>query len=498
MDLHDDISPRVVKECIHYFVHPLCDIFNKSLSSGIVPDKLKIAKIIPLFKKDNPENIVNYRPIALLPIFSKLLERLMYDRLYDFLTKNHILIPEQFGFRKNHSTSLSVINFTDNILQNMDKGNVCCGVFMDLSKAFDTIDHHILLKKLQFYGLRGLPLQWFRSYLLNRKQYVVVDGVESEYANVDIGVPQGSVLGPLLFLIYINDVINSSKLLTFSLFADDTVVLYSNKDVSLLISTMNQELEKLNDWFKCNKLFLNFTKTKYIIFRSKNKMIPHDINPISINNIIIERTETINFLGIIIHESLDWKYHIMNISSKLSRSIGVLYKLKTFLPSRILIYIYNAIILPHLNYCNEIWGNSYKVHTNKILLLQKRAIRVISNSHYVSHSLPIFVQLKTLPLPYLVKLNILIFMFKLHRGILPEIFNNMFKTNQLIHTYPTRNCQNLRKPISHLTIRTHSISFTGVNEWNSISKELKSSTTLTRFKTLFKRLAFHELSSMTD
>ena len=215
----------------------------------------------------------------------------------------------------------------------------------------------------------------------------MVDGVESEYTNVDIGVPQGSVLGPLLFLIYINDVINSSKLLTFSLFADDTVVLYSNKNVSLLISTMNKELKKLDDWFKCNKLFLNFNKTKYIIFRSKNKKIPHDIDPILINNVIIERTETINFLGIIIHESFDWKYHIMKISSKLSRSIGVLHKLKTFLPLKILIYIYNAIILPHLNYGNEIWGNSYKIHTNKILLLQKRAIRIISNSHqYVSHS----------------------------------------------------------------------------------------------------------------
>ena len=245
-------------------------------------------------------------------------------------------------------------------------------------------------------------------------------------------------------------------------------------------------------------MFLNFTKTKYIIFRSKTRKIPHDIDSITINNIIIERTESINFLGIIIHESLDWKYHIVNISSKLSRSIGVLYKLKDFLPSRILIYIYNAIILPHLNYCNEIWGNSYRVHTNKIFLLQKRAIRIISNSQYISHTLPIFVQLKTLPLFYLVKFNILMFMYKFHRGILPEIFNNMFKTNDLFHTYPTRNCQNLRKPITHLTIRTHSISFTGVHEWNSVSNELKSSTTLTRFKTLFKRFAFHELSSMTD
>ena len=157
----------------------MCDIFNMSLSSGTVPDELKTAKIVPLFKKDNPECIENYRPVALLSIFAKLLERLMYNRLYEFLTKNNILIIEQFGFRKNYSTSLSIMCFSDYILQEINKGNFCCGVFMDLSKAFDTIDHHILLQKLYLYGIRGLPLQWFHSYLSNRKQYVVVDGVES-------------------------------------------------------------------------------------------------------------------------------------------------------------------------------------------------------------------------------------------------------------------------------------------------------------------------------
>ena len=164
--------------------------------------------------------------------------------------------------------------FSDYILQEIDKGNFCCGVFMDLSKAFDTIDHHILLQKLYLYGIRGLPLQWFHSYLSNRKQYVVVDGVESTQLDVNLGVPQGSVLGPLLFLIYVNDIVNSSNLLKFSLFADDTVVLYSHKNVTTLVSTINQELQILNDWFKCNKLFLNFMKTKYVLFHSKKKRIP--------------------------------------------------------------------------------------------------------------------------------------------------------------------------------------------------------------------------------
>ena len=260
----------------------------------------------------------------------------MYNRLYEFLTKNKILIIEQFGFRKNYSTSMSIIGFVFYYnLQEIDKGNFCCGVFMDVSKAFDTIDHNILLQKLYLYGPRGLPLQLFHSYLSNRKQYVVIDGDESPHLDVNISVPQGSVLGPLLFLIYmyVNYIINSSNLLKLSLYAEDIVVLHSHKNVSTLVSTINQERQMLNDWFKCNKLFLNFKKTKYVLIHSKRKRIPPNIDSIRIENNVIERTESVNFLGILIHESLDWKHHIVNISSNLSRSIGVLSKLKHFYPA---------------------------------------------------------------------------------------------------------------------------------------------------------------------
>ena len=494
----DGISPRVIKECIHYIVNPLCDIFNMSLCTGIVPDKLKIAKIVPLFKKDNPAHFENYRPVALLSIFAKLLERLMYNRLYDFLTKQNILIHEQFGFRKNYSTSLSVICFTDYILQEIDKGNFCCGVFMDLSKAFDTIDHHILLEKLYLYGIRGVSLQWFNSYLSDRKQYVVVDGVESSHLDVNLGVPQGSVLGPLLFLIYVNDIINCSSIMKFSLFADDTVVLQSHKNIIDLMSIVNNELKMLNDWFKCNKLFLNFKKTKYVMFHSKRKKLPLNINPIKIEDTVIDRTESINFLGVLIHESLDWKYHISNISSKISRSVGVLSKIKSYLPRNVLRTIYNAIVLPHLNYCNEIWGKTYKVHIDKLYILQKRAMRHITKSDSRSSSLPLFIKLKCLPIFHLVRLNILVFMFKYQKGILPALFQNMFNTNSSFHDYQTRLRDNLRTPIIHSTIRTHSIRFTGVHEWNSVSNDIKSSSTLTRFRTLFKRLTFENLSSMIE
>ena len=307
----------------------------------------------------------------------------MHQRKFEFLNKNKILIDEQFGFRKNYSTCLGALHLTEHVIRNIDKGNYCIGVFMDLSKAFDTIDHHILLQKLYHYGIRGIALKLFENYLSNRRQYVMVDGVCSDYSNVTCGVPQGSVLGPLLFLIYINDIKQTSDVLNFSLFADDTSVVTTHSNISTLVQITNDELGKLNDWFKCNKLFLNYNKTNYIIFRSRNRSVPQNIPPVSIGNNIIHRKEHVQFLGIILDEFLNWKHHINYISIKLSKSVGVLSRLKYILPSNILLMLYNSIILPHLNYCDIIWGNTFKTYLDKIQILQKKG-----NTNCLKISLP--------------------------------------------------------------------------------------------------------------
>ena len=358
---------------------------------------------------------------------------------------------------------------------------------MDLSKAFDTIDHQILLKKLFHYGIRGLPLKLFESYLSNRKQFVMVNGVKSKYNEVNCGVPQGSVLGPLLFLIYINDIKEScSNFLDFTLFADDTSVVGSHNNIFSLVSKMNEELGGLNNWFKCNKLCLNYDKTNYIIFRSKNRRVPNDLPLIIIDDNVICRKESHQFLGIIIDEFMSWKLHVNHLSLKLARSIGVLSRLKYFLPSNILFLLYNSIIVPHLNYCNMIWGNTYKSYLNKLLLLQKRAIRIITKSDFRHPSQPLFAKLQVLPIHELIRLNTVLYMFRLQNKLLPKMPNINLVNNSNIHRYFTRQRDNIKLPICRTTMATNSFLYRATHEWNNLDNALKSTSLYSKFKRTFK------------
>ena len=237
--------PMKILKCLSSLISsPLSQIINKSFQSGIFPDKMKLAKVIPLFKKGCSLTAANYRPISLLLVFSKITEKDMYDRLYNFLVKHEILYELQFGFRASHSINHALVSLTEAIKNSLDNGKFGCGIFIDLQKAFDTVNHDILLVKLEHYGIRGTTLDWLKSYLSDRKQYVSVNGPNSSCLNVTCGVPQGSVLGPLLFLIYINDLPRSSSKLTFYLFADDTNIYYESNNLDMLQRTVKKRIEK--------------------------------------------------------------------------------------------------------------------------------------------------------------------------------------------------------------------------------------------------------------
>ena len=461
----DEIDSKIVRTARHVLIHPIVHICNLSLANGVFPQQLKIAKVVPLHKGDDPSLFSNYRPISILPLFSKVFERIMYNRLINYLNSRKILYSYQFGFRKNHSAAMALILLVDKISKALENGDYVIGLFLDFSKAFDTINFDMLLDKLDHYGIRGCSLDWFRSYLTDRKQYVYYNGVSSTMRTTSCGVPQGSILGPLLFLIYVNDLATVSEYIFSILFADDTNMFMSGKNMQELEQKFNSEMIKVFQWIETNKLSLNIKKTQFMLFHGK-RIVDHVPN-IVINGIAISSTKSIKFLGVMVDDKLSWKTHIDYISNKVSKSIGVLYKLHNYLDCKTLRGLYFSFIYPYLTYCNEVWGLSYSSYRNRLFLLQKRAVRIICHSPCKrTHTDPLFKDLGLLKLHNINIYLVQLFMFRYNSHKLPPIFDNMFSKNSDVHNYNTRQSSLLHVPLPKTNLTKMSVAYAGVIKWN--------------------------------
>ena len=310
--------------------------------------------------------------------------------------------------------------------------------------------------------------------------------------NLQNGVPQGSILGPLIFLIYINDIINVSKKFSFILFADDTNALYSHHDLEYIINTVNNELPKLIEWFTTNKLSLNLSKTNYIVFRNQQKVIDDSICKFYFDNHILERKTTTKFLGIDIDQHLTWNNHYDIITSSIARTVGILYKLRQFVPRSILHLLYNSLILSRLLYCNVAWGRSSKRNIESVLLLQKKAIRICTGSQYLANTDPLFNKMKLLKINDITYMQTAMFMFKLSIGEIPPYFFSIFQKNRDIHFYNTRSSDKFHLTNPKIILAQRSIRHTGPDVWHTIPEEIKHRTLISSFKAALKR---HFLSS---
>ncbi|MEO2220738.1 MAG: reverse transcriptase family protein, partial [Nitrosopumilus sp.] len=473
---------------------PLAHIINMSFTTGKFPDLLKIVKVIPIHKGGSSQDVNNYRPISLLSIFDKIIEKLMHKRLYHYLEEHNILYQNQFGFRSNNSTVYALAQITEMIKESIDSGKYGCGIFIDLKKAFDTVNHDILLLKLEHYGIREELLEWFKSYLSGRRQFVSFNGQSSQLMDINYGVPQGSVLGPLLFLMYVNDLPNVSNILNFYLFADDTNIYYESKSLLALEKTINKELAKLYLWLNVNRLALNVEKTNYIIFHPYNKPIKQSIT-LLINKKAISEKGFIKYLGILLDSTLDWKAQILNISKKISRTLGIMYKLRPFLPLSVMKNIYYSLVYSHILYGIEVWGSARKTEMDKILILQKRALRLMTyNDQYpiipgpLKPSNPIFSKLHLLKVDDIHKVQVSKFIFKSLNKLTPINFHQWFKFNHNIHSYQTRSNFNINNNLNSnnlfvKSVRTVNYGFkqlkvNGPRIWNALPVYIKTEKSL--------------------
>ena len=335
----DQIAVKPLKIVAQWIAPVLSILINHTFANGIFPDQLKVAKITPIHKSGDKTLLSNYRPISLLNTFSKIYEKAFLNRLYSFLNKNNIIQSNQFGFRKNHSTQSALISFIDMLTEKLDNNEYAVALFIDLSKAFDTVDHQILLNKLFKYGIRGKANDFVKSYLNNRMQYVDLNGTTSELRKIECGVPQGSILGPVLFILYVNDMHCCSHLLKLFLFADDTTILYSAKNVTDLYKIINNELKKLTIWFEQNKLSLNISKTTYMLF--KNHKLPLELPILLLNDNQIPLVQHTKFLGVEIDNKLNWANHIKIIENKLSSILFIIKKIRHKLNTKTALKLYD-------------------------------------------------------------------------------------------------------------------------------------------------------------
>jgi len=483
----DNIGPKLLKVISSDILAPLNHIFNLSFITGIVPDSMKIAKVIPIYKKGDKSHPGNYRPISLLSVFDKILEKLMCKRLCNFLHQNKILYEFQFGFRKQHSTVLALMEVMDSIYSHLDNHDFILGIFLDLQKAFDTVNHEILLYKLDNYGIRGVVYQWFKSYLSQRRQFTSVAGVCSKIDYISTGVPQGSVLGPLLFLLYVNDIYNAVSEGKLKLFADDTNIFFYNKNLADLYNKANVSLSELSKWFTANRLSLNIDKTCYSVFG----ILKNDLQnlQLKINGKPISNVDDCKYLGILIDSKLTWQDHIDGVYKKIIKFTSIFYKIRQYVNAKVLKMLYFAFVYPHLLYGIEIYGNTYKSHITKLEILNNKILRILQNKSIRTPVIELYKSYDTLSLSQLHDYQILLFVHKLlhHADKLPPVFNSYIAQNRSIYQYNTRGTLNLYLNTPHSTFGKRLLKYKGSVLWNNLPEKLKFTENTTTFKKLLRK-----------
>ena len=463
----------------------LSKIINLSISSGTIPDDWKTSKVTPIYKGKGPtDDCGNYRPISVISHIAKIMEKVVLRQLKTYLEEHKFISNCQSAFIKNNSTTTAIHRIISDVLEGINEDELTAMCFIDLRKCFDTIDHEILLKKLSMYGISGATFSWFENYLKGRKQCVKLDGAMSTFLDIVIGIPQGSILGPILFLLFINDLPNCISGSQCNLFADDTVI-YAQSNSPLTAQTILQEdIHNIAKWFNKNRLHINASKSSCMVLSTRQI---NDVDVI-INDTPLTVDNKVKYLGVTISKDLTWNHHIANVCKKLGHGIQLIRKLKQILPLNDLITLYKTVIQPHIDYCLTVWGYAPACQLNRVQRLQNKMFRMMTGNYDWNTSISGI--LKDFNIPNISQRRDYfngVQMYRSLHGTLPDYMSDQIHYVHELNVRETRQANQLYVPMPRKELYRQSFQYTGTTFYNSVPHEIKDTLSLSTFKRELRR-----------
>ena len=481
----DNLSSRIIKDAFIALLPQVTYMFNLSIEKSVFPTSWKLAKITPLQKDGNKQDVSNLRPVSLLPLPGKMLERIIHNQLTKYLETFQILNKHQSGFRKHHSTIATISAFTDDIARKINNGNLTYALFVDFRKAFDVIDHNILLKKLTKLGLSARSVCWFTSYLCNRKQLTLVNNAMSSILPITTGVPQGSILGPLLFLIFINDIETSIKHSNIKLYADDTALYKASNDSNISQLRLQSDINSLKVWCDRNKLTINVNKTKIMTFGAGNKLRQSRIPDFYLNDTRLEHVSNYKYLGITLDSKLTYNKHVNTVIRTTSHKAYCLSKIRKYLTVKASLIIYKTTIIPYFDYGDFVYEAANKSMTEKLQRIQNRCLKTCLNVNIRESTDLIHRQ---------ARVNLLEDRRSTH------LLNMMFQRSKVDEYVDSRNIYTrrhdgvtLKIPKPNKESFKKSVIFRRGTLWNLLPGEVRNLPTLSDFKKYTKQLQINRL-----
>lgn len=486
----DGLGPRIVKLAAHSIAPSIAMLINKSITLGQVPSQMKLAKVLPIYKGGEKSDPSNYRPISILPTISKLFEKHVNKHLMAYLNKYNLLHENQSGFRPKHSCQTALVKLINDWMECIDKGDMVGALFIDFRKAFDLVDHAILVKKLSLYKFNYSAIKWFESYLSSRKQAIESEKGLTEFTTVQSGVPQGSILGPTLFLIFINDLPLCFQKTSSDLYADDTTIHTHSKDINVIEDDLQSEFENTQNWGKENNMDIHMNKTTCMLVGSRQRLSRSRSLNIQANDATIQCVSKQKLLGIYIDENLSWTAHIDHLCAIISSKISLLRQLAIYVPTHVQKLYYQGYILPYIDYGSVTWGSSSGTNIERLAKLQKRAARIILHADYDTPSVEMFSKLGWLSIQDRLKYNKAVLTYRAVNNLSPEYITQLLKPVSEVHPRNLRSSENgsLYVPKARTALYDSSFSCSAPRLWNALPQTVKSCGSLPTFKQSLKTI----------